>query len=198
MTGIAAVLLFFTAGRIRDHSAPESPWRAGASPDPRRSWSSAAIPTGPCLRRNLPATIRISRSGIPGSWEARNDWKPFVAAGIARARVHMDDRATDTVTNFTTLVADFQRRGLRHLYLVTSDFHMRRAKWIADIVLGSRGHRGHAPSAFPSDRPPESLPHALRDVARSFLWLATGHTGAFLNGQLLKWAGHGPGPARQR
>lgn len=66
----------------------------------------------------------------------------FRAAGIPDARVNFDSRALDTVTNFTSLVADFKRREIQHLDLITSDFHMPRAKAIATLVLGStRQHR---------------------------------------------------------
>jgi uncharacterized SAM-binding protein YcdF (DUF218 family) len=63
----------------------------------------------------------------------------FRSAGIPDERVHLDWRAVDTVTNFTTLIGDFKRRGIQHLYLLTEDFHMPRAKAIATIILGSQG-----------------------------------------------------------
>lgn len=101
----------------------------------------------------------------------------FQAFGIPEARVHLDRRAVDTVTNFTTLVADFKQRGIQHIFLITSDFHMPRAKAIATIVLGSQGI-AFTPVTIPSDKPVESELHILRDVGRSFLWLVTGRTGA--------------------
>ena len=51
----------------------------------------------------------------------------------------LDGRATDTVTNFTTLVVDFVTQKLHNIYLITSDDRLRRARAIASIVLGSRG-----------------------------------------------------------
>ncbi|NET51403.1 MAG: YdcF family protein, partial [Merismopedia sp. SIO2A8] len=63
----------------------------------------------------------------------------FQSAGIPNGRVHLDRRAVDTVTNFTSLVADFKSRKIKHLYLITSAFHMPRAKAIATIVFGSQG-----------------------------------------------------------
>jgi len=103
----------------------------------------------------------------------------FQAAGVARQRVHLDDRASDTVTNFTTLIPTFQRQGIRHLYVVTSDFHMFRAKAIATFVLGSQGI-AFTPVASASNKPPESLQRVLRDSGRSLLWIFTGRTGASL------------------
>jgi uncharacterized SAM-binding protein YcdF (DUF218 family) len=63
----------------------------------------------------------------------------FQQSGIPFEQLHLDGRATDTVTNFTSLVGDFVSRELRHIYLITSDYHMRRSRVIATIVLGSQG-----------------------------------------------------------
>lgn len=103
----------------------------------------------------------------------------FAQAGIESDRVHLDYRAVDTVTNFTTLVDKLRSRGITSIYLVTSDDHMRRASIIGEIVLGSRGI-GFKPLSVPSGREPEPIEKAIRDGARAFFWLATGHTGASL------------------
>ncbi len=103
----------------------------------------------------------------------------FQAAGIPDTRVNLDRRAVDTVTNFTTLVADFKNRGIQHLYLITSDFHMPRAKAIATIVLGVWGI-AFTPISIPTNKPPESWLHVLRDCTRSLFWIVTGRTGASL------------------
>lgn len=103
----------------------------------------------------------------------------FQAAGVSRDRIHLDYRATDTVTNFTTLVTDFKQRGIHHLYVVTSDFHMPRAQTIATVVLGSQGI-AFTPVSIPSDRPSEEMTRIVRDSVRSVLWIATGKTGASL------------------
>lgn len=101
------------------------------------------------------------------------------AANIPANRIHLDYQAVDTVTNFTSLVDDFKRLQIRHLYLITSDFHMPRAKAIATIVLGSQGI-AFTPVAIPTDRPPESWFFILLDTGRALLWLLTGYTGASL------------------
>ena len=103
----------------------------------------------------------------------------FRAYGIPDSRVHLDSRAVDTVTNFTSLVTDFQRYHVQHVYLITSEFHMPRAKAIATIVFGSQGIT-FTPVTIPSDKPVETEFHILRDVVRAFLWLVTGRTGASL------------------
>ena len=101
----------------------------------------------------------------------------FRAAGIPETRVHIDQRAVDTVTNFTSLVADFKRLEIHHIYLITTDFHMPRAKAIATIVLGSQGI-AFTPVSIPSKEPAESWVRILRDSGRALLWIIFGRTGA--------------------
>ena len=104
----------------------------------------------------------------------------FRAFNIPDSRVHLDRRAVDTVTNFTTLVADFKQRRIQHLYLITSDYHMMRAKAIATIVLGSQGI-AFTPVSIPSNQPAESKLRILRDSGRALLWIIIGRTGASFN-----------------
>jgi uncharacterized SAM-binding protein YcdF (DUF218 family) len=104
----------------------------------------------------------------------------FRAAGIPHTRVHLDRRAVDTVTNFTSLVADFKSQDIQHIYLITSDFHLPRAKAIATVVLGIWGI-AFTPISIPSNYPPESWLRILRDTTRALFWVITGHTGASLN-----------------
>ncbi|EGK86742.1 YdcF family protein [Microcoleus vaginatus PCC 9802] len=101
----------------------------------------------------------------------------FSEAGIESDRLHLDYRAVDTVTNFTTLVDELKAQGIESVYLITSDDHMRRAQIIGEIVLGSRGI-SFKPVAVPSGRTPEPVEKAVRDGARAILWLTTGYTGA--------------------
>jgi uncharacterized SAM-binding protein YcdF (DUF218 family) len=107
----------------------------------------------------------------------------FQAAGISESRLHLDTRAVDTVTNFTSLVKDFKIRRIHHLYLITSDFHMGRARAIAKIVLGSQGIT-FTPVRIPSKKSKESIFRIVRDSGRSFMWIVTGRTGASLNPNL--------------
>ncbi len=102
----------------------------------------------------------------------------FQDAAIPRDRVHLDYQAVDTVTNFTTLVDDLKATGVNRVYLVTSDYHMRRATIIGRIVLGSRGSTCQ-PLVVPSgNTPPEPLFTGLRDGARAVFWVFTGRTGS--------------------
>ncbi|MBW4645265.1 MAG: YdcF family protein [Goleter apudmare HA4340-LM2] len=114
---------------------------------------------------------------ISGGSPPRYTQKVFAKAGVDPKRLHMDYEAVDTVTNFTTLVDDLQARGIKSVYLITSDFHMRRAAIVGDIVLGSRGIKFKTVSV-PSETPSEPIEKSLRDGARAIVWLATGYTGA--------------------
>ncbi len=101
----------------------------------------------------------------------------FSKQGVDLKRLHLDYDAVDTVTNFTTLVDELEARKIRKVYLVTSDYHMRRASVIGEIVLGSRGI-DFKPVSVPSDVSPEPIQKCVRDGVRSILWLTTGYTGA--------------------
>lgn len=105
----------------------------------------------------------------------------FEKFGVPDERLRLDGRATDTVTNFTTLAEDFVEHNIQHIYLITSDYHIRRAKAIASIVLGSEGIVV-TPLAVPSSGVmSESMVRVLRDCVRSLLWVFSGRTGASLN-----------------
>jgi uncharacterized SAM-binding protein YcdF (DUF218 family) len=104
----------------------------------------------------------------------------FQKAGILDNRLHLDYRAVDTVTNFTSLVPEFQKRQIHHIYVITSYFHMARAKAIATLVLGSQAI-AFTPMAVPSKDTKESILRILRDSGRSLLWIVTRRTGANLN-----------------
>jgi uncharacterized SAM-binding protein YcdF (DUF218 family) len=103
----------------------------------------------------------------------------FADAGITSERLHVDRHAVDTVSNFTTLVDTFRARGINSVYLITSDYHMRRARVIGELVFGSRGI-DLKPVPMPSDQATEPIGKAIRDGARAILWLTTGHTGSTL------------------
>jgi uncharacterized SAM-binding protein YcdF (DUF218 family) len=109
----------------------------------------------------------------------------FQRFGVPNRQLRFDGRATDTVTNFTSMVDKFAAQKIQHIYLITSDYHIRRSKAIATIVLGSQGIVV-TPLAVPSaDDKSESLVRVLRDCGRSLLWIFTGKTGASFNPRLL-------------
>ncbi len=120
---------------------------------------------------NLP--ILISGGG-DGTEEITR--KVFINQGIESHRVEFDKEASDTVANFTTTVDKLQQRGIKSVYLITSDYHIRRASVVAEIILGSRGIN-FQPVAVPSEQTkPEPIEKSVRDGVRSILWLATGLT----------------------
>jgi uncharacterized SAM-binding protein YcdF (DUF218 family) len=97
----------------------------------------------------------------------------FAQVGIARDRVHYDQQAIDTVTNFTTLLPILQRQHFRHVYLITSDFHWARSRLIAQLIWGSQGII-YTPVLIDTQTPPESPLRIGRDALRSLVWLVTG------------------------
>ncbi len=118
-------------------------------------------------------------SGNPGN-EPLNR-QIFQQAGIASTRVHYEFCASDTVTHFSCNAQDFARKQIQHIYLVTSDSHMPRAKAIATLIFGSEGI-AFTPVVVPTDPlEPERLFRVLRDCVRSLVWIVTGRTGASLN-----------------
>jgi len=60
---------------------------------------------------------------------AMRDW--LVAQGVPEERVHMEDTSTDTRENFSNAMAIMADRGWRTAAVVTNDYHMERALWIA-------------------------------------------------------------------
>jgi uncharacterized SAM-binding protein YcdF (DUF218 family) len=119
---------------------------------------------------NLPVWIS---GGAPKGYAK----KVFKKAGVSTKNLHLDYQASDTVTNFTTLVDRFEAKGITSVYLVTSDDHMQRARSIGEIVFGSRGIKVK-PITFTSGRPIEPIQKTLRDSCRSLLWLTTGYAGS--------------------
>lgn len=106
----------------------------------------------------------------------------FADAGIDPDRLHLDRAAVDTVTNFTTLADQFKSRGITSVYLITSDYHMQRARIIGEIVFGSRGIH-IKPVSVPSGQEQEPFVKSVRDGARAILWVFTGRTGSTLGGR---------------
>jgi uncharacterized SAM-binding protein YcdF (DUF218 family) len=151
-------------------------WLAGVFQRPQ-----AVLVLGGALEREVfAAEFAKAHPDLPiwvssGSNPEYSEWV-FSEAGVAADRLHLDYQAVDTVTNFTTLVSEFKSRGINSIYLITSDYHMRRATVIGEIVLGSQGIDFKSVEVV-SGRSPESLNKAIRDGARAVLWIVTGQTG---------------------
>ncbi|MEM1370453.1 MAG: YdcF family protein [Cyanobacteria bacterium P01_H01_bin.15] len=121
---------------------------------------------------NLPVWVS---SGSPKDYAANI----FAQAGVSPERLHLDYRAVDTVTNFTTLVVDLKAHNIKGLYLVTSESHMRRSHIIGDIVFGTQGI-GVKYMAVHDHARPEPVQKSWRDGARAVAWVLTGRTGTSL------------------
>lgn len=95
--------------------------------------------------------------------------------GVPSSRLRLDYRATDTVTNFTSLVDDLRRARIRHALLVTSSDHMQRAMLVGRLVAGSRGIH-LTPVAVPcGDRcEPEGRRLVWGDGLRALIWVVSG------------------------
>ena len=95
--------------------------------------------------------------------------------GLPRDRVQLDYRASDTLSNFTSLVDDLRRARVRHALLVTSTDHMERALLVGRIVAGSRGIQ-LTPEPVPCGNlcVRESRRKIWSDGIRAALWVVTG------------------------
>jgi uncharacterized SAM-binding protein YcdF (DUF218 family) len=111
--------------------------------------------------------------GAPPSYTKR----VFAKVGIDPSNLHLDYRASDTLTNFTTTLDLFKARGITSMYLITSDDHIRRARTIGEVVFGSHGIK-LKPITFTSTKDPEPLQKTFRDGIRSLVWLTTGYSGS--------------------
>ena len=131
------------------------------------------------IDRERAAGALARRDGLPvlvsgGSNPEYAHWL-FDHEGVDETRVQLDYRATDTLSNFTSVVDDLKRANVRHVLLVTSSDHMERALLVGRLVAGSRGI-GLTPVAVPcGDRcAPEGRRKVWGDATRALLWVITG------------------------
>jgi uncharacterized SAM-binding protein YcdF (DUF218 family) len=118
---------------------------------------------------NLPVWVS---GGAPKEYARR----VFANKQVDLQRVHLDYQAIDTLSNFTSLVDELKKSGVKSVYLITSDDHMTRSRVIGEVVFGSRGI-AVKPISFVSGRPDESWEKVLLDGGRSVFWLVTGNSG---------------------
>jgi uncharacterized SAM-binding protein YcdF (DUF218 family) len=89
--------------------------------------------------------------------------------------VTLDYRARDTLSNFTSLVDEFQSEGIQHVLLVTSENHLPRSMAVGQVVAGSRGIRlTGVPVACSADCKQEVRLKQIRDWLRAMAWVITG------------------------
>ena len=75
-----------------------------------------------------------------GSNPEYSDWL-IAKIGISSSLVRRDYRAKDTLTNFTSIVDELAQEKVNHILLITSNYHINRAKIVGEIITGSRGIR---------------------------------------------------------
>lgn len=97
----------------------------------------------------------------------------FAQVGIGRDRLVYDHQAVDTLTNFTTLLPQLQTTQIRHVYVITSDFHQARSRLLAYFIWGSHGI-AYQFVTIPTQTPPEPGWLILGDLIRTVVWWATG------------------------
>lgn len=101
-------------------------------------------------------------------------YRVFVAEkGVAWKRVKVDFRATDTLTNFTTLVPYLQSNYPRKVLMITSEGNLSRASVLAWLVWGSRGIATE-PVLVEGAGHDESWLKTLADSIRGLAWVILG------------------------
>ena len=144
------------------------------------------------VERERVAGELAKRDGLPvlvsgGSNPEYATWQ-FGRQGLDAGRVQLDYRATDTLSNFTSVVDELKRAKVRHVLLVTSSDHMARALLVGRMVAGSRGI-ALTPVEVPCGNrcTPEGERKVWGDGARAALWVLTGR-------DLKRWAAEHFGP----
>ena len=131
------------------------------------------------VERERVAAERARRDGLPvlvsgGSNPEYAHWL-FGRQGLDERRVQLDYRATDTLTNFTSIVDELRRAKVRHVLLVTSSDHMERALLVGRLVAGSRGiGLTPVPVSCGERCEPEGRRKVWGDGLRAALWVVTG------------------------
>ena len=117
---------------------------------------------------NLPVLITGGSNAEYARWL-------FAGQGVDEQKLQLDYAASDTLSNFTTVVDRLRRKGIRHLLLVTSSDHMDRALLVGRVVAGSRGIH-LTPVAVPcgDDCRPERRSQVWGDGVRALVWVLSG------------------------
>ncbi|MEX0588775.1 MAG: YdcF family protein [Cyanobium sp.] len=133
------------------------------------------------VAREQRAAALAARDGLPvvvsgGSNPEYAQWLFEQRQGLPQHQVQLDYRASDTLSNFTSLVDDLRRARIRHALLVTSSDHMDRALLVGRIVAGSRGiHLTPVPVPCGDLCQPEGRRKVWGDGARAAFWVVSGH-----------------------
>jgi len=145
------------------------------------------------VERERVAADLARRDGLPvlvsgGSNPEYAHWL-FGRQGLDSRRVQLDYRATDTLSNFTSVVDELKGAKVRHVLLVTSRDHMARALLVGRIVAGSRGIALTPVEVSCGNRcTPEGGRKVWSDGARAALWVLTGRDlRSWAEAQLERW-----------
>lgn len=132
--------------------------------DVDREWVAADL----ARRDGLPVLVSGGSNPEYAQWLFRQE-------GVDQRRFQLDYRATDTLSNFTSVVDELKRAKVRHVLLVTSSDHMKRAMLVGRLVAGSRGI-ALTPVTVPCGRRclPEGRRKVWGDGLRAALWVLTG------------------------
>ena len=132
------------------------------------------------VARERHAAALAEQLGLPvvvsgGSNPEYAHWLFEQRQGLPPGQVQLDYRATDTLSNFTSLVDDLRRARIRHALLVTSSDHMDRALLVGRIVAGSRGISLTPEPVDCADRcQPERRRKVWGDGLRALWWVLSG------------------------
>jgi hypothetical protein len=134
--------------------------------------------------RGLPVVVSGGSNPEYAQWLFEQD------QGLPSQQVRLDYRATDTLSNFTSLVDDLHQARVRHALLVTSSDHMDRALLVGRIVAGSRGIQlTPEPVDCAEFCHPEGRRKVWGDGLRAALWVVSGR-------DLRHWAAEHLAPER--
>lgn len=99
-------------------------------------------------------------------------WLLFDRVAAPKSRVWLERCADSTFGNFYFSLPILQQWQVRHVILITSATHLPRAKWLAQILLGSHGMwvetQRVKETGVPGNR--ESRWKTGLDIARSLIW----------------------------
>ena len=113
-----------------------------------------------------------------GSNAEFSDWL-IKEGGISKEMVKRDYRAKDTLSNFTSIIDDLKSESINHIILITSKYHINRAKIVGEIISSSRGIRVTSLSipcnaSCEIKAKKESIKKKHIDLIRSVIWVITG------------------------
>lgn len=139
-----------------------------------RAWTTRRV-----AARFPDATVLLSAEAFPrlvidvlGTPTAANP-VPRIAQDLG---LEFDYRPWDTLTHFTAIALELAAAGIDVLHVVTDRFHLRRAVWLARIVLAGLGIRvvGHAHHDPAQAARRDPWLRLVKDLVAAVWWRATG------------------------